>query len=90
MDRRVDVRRMLLARGWQEDPKLWLLLRKGDLTWGSPNEYRDPSRSSAEGGWQIQFPGDEPARVIVAACETAGQPRPPRWSGAIGHQGAAR
>jgi hypothetical protein len=78
---------MLLAR-WHEDPKL--LLCKGDLTWGSPKEYRDPSRSSAAGGWQIEFLGDGATRVTVAACEAAGQPWPPRRSGVIGHQGAVR
>jgi hypothetical protein len=81
---------MLLARGWQEDPELWLLLRKDGLAWGSYNEQRDSSLSSAEGDWQIEFPGSVPARVIVAACQAADQPRPPRKSGAIQRQGAAR
>lgn len=77
MGRRLDVRRMLLAGGWQEDPNLWLL-RKGDLVWGSPAEYRDSALHATQAGWQIQFPGDVPARVIVAACEAAEHPGPPR------------
>jgi hypothetical protein len=89
MDRRLDVRRILLARGWQEDPELWPLLRTGDLTWGSPNEHRDLSLHAARDGWQVEFLGNVPAPVIVAACEAAGYPRPPRRSGATEPEDAA-
>jgi hypothetical protein len=37
---------MLLARGWEEDPKLWLLLWKGALVWGSPNDHGDSALHS--------------------------------------------
>jgi hypothetical protein len=84
MVHRLDVRRVLLAH-WHEELKL--LLRKGDLNRGSPTEYRDPSWSSADGGWQIEFPGDGLTRVIVVACEAAGQPGPPRRSGASATRG---
>jgi hypothetical protein len=88
MGRRLDVRRMLLARGRQEGPTLWLLLRNGDLVWGSPTEHRDSALYATRAGYQIQFPGDMPARVIVAACEAAEHARPPRRSTASQRAGA--
>lgn len=73
MGRRLDVRRVLLARGWEEDPERWLLRRTGDLVLGSPNEHRDCCLHSDKDGWQVAVPGGVPARVIVAACEAAGR-----------------
>jgi hypothetical protein len=72
---RGDVRLMLLRRGWHDDAELgYRLLRKGDrLLWAAVNtsgeselEYDDGDRR-----WVARFEADVPARVVVAACETA-------------------
>jgi hypothetical protein len=76
MGKRFDVRRMLLARGWEEDPTLHLLLRKDGVTWGSPGEHRGSCLSGGDIGaghvlWTVDFPASVPASVIVAAAEAA-------------------
>jgi hypothetical protein len=83
MGQRFDVRRMLLARGWQEDPTLRLLLRKDGVRWGSPGEYRGSCLSAD--GWTVDFPASVPASVIVAAAEAASL-----WAWRHGDKGAKR
>lgn len=73
MSDRLDVRRMLLRRGWTEDPGLGAM-RKNASTWAVGNDSGDgflsgPSRRGGE--YVVDFPSDTPARVIVAACEAA-------------------
>ncbi|MFK8850431.1 hypothetical protein [Streptomyces sp. Ac-502] len=77
MSERLDVRRMLLARGWTE--KRHGLLVKGDASWAATNDCGDSSLSGPARGrgdrFTFDFPGDVPARVIVAAAEAAAEVR---------------
>lgn len=76
MTERLDVRRMLLARGWTEEEHG--LLVKGGASWAATNDCGDSSLSGpARHGDQFtfDFPGDVPARVIVAAAEAAAEVR---------------
>lgn len=71
MSDRLDVRRMLLRRGWTEHRHG--VIRKGHAVWAVANGAGDsfldvPSR---RGTHVVEFPGGVPARVIVAACEAA-------------------
>jgi hypothetical protein len=73
MGQRLDVRRMLLARGWTETRLC--VLTKGDVLWASQNDcgdsgidYCGPKR------WSVEFNNDVPARIIVALAETAAKP----------------
>jgi hypothetical protein len=70
---RLDVRRMLLKRGWAEGPGRGTI-RKNAATWAVVSDAGDgflggPSRRGGE--YCVDFPSDTPARVIVAACEAA-------------------
>ncbi|MEU7149141.1 hypothetical protein AB0B15_14065 [Streptomyces sp. NPDC045456] len=78
MSERLDVRRMLLARGWTE--KRHGLLEKGGASWAAVNDCGDSSLSGPRRGrpddrFTFDFPGDVPARVIVAAAEAAAEVR---------------
>lgn len=72
MSERLDVRRMLLQRGWTEDAEGGL--RKADAFWGAFNNCGDsglsaPGRRSSR--CTVTFEADVPARIIVATCEAA-------------------
>jgi len=73
MSVRLDVRRMLLRRGWTEDGSELGLLRKNGSVWATYG----PGDSSVSGPtrrgdlWTVGFDNTVPARVIVAACEAA-------------------
>lgn len=71
MSERLDVRRMLLRRGWTEDRKLWPVLRKNGAHWAPTNNCGDSGFGAAENEYTINFDSGVPARVIVAACEEA-------------------
>ncbi|GCD44127.1 hypothetical protein [Streptomyces paromomycinus] len=78
MSERLDVRRMLLARGWTE--KRSGLLMKGGACWAVTNDCGDsslsgPRRGRCDGQFTFDFPGDVPARVIVSAAEAAAEVR---------------
>lgn len=71
MGERLDVRRMLLCRGWTEHRHG--VFRKGRAVWAVGNDSGDsfldvPSR---RGTHVVEFPNGVPARVVVAACEEA-------------------
>lgn len=73
MAERLDVRRMLLKRGWTQSSDFGPI-RKNAATWAVTNNGGDgflsgPSRRGGE--YVVDFPSDTPARVIVAACEAA-------------------
>lgn len=75
MSQRLDVRRMLLRRGWTEDHEG--ILRKGHALWAPTNNSGDSGLDGrgARGGrgprYTVEFSGDVPARVIAATCEAA-------------------
>lgn len=71
---RLDVRRMLIRRGWQHRRGGYLAVEKGNVCWAPVNEHGDSSLSLYEDRralFTVGFGGDVPARVIVAACEAA-------------------
>lgn len=71
---RLDVRRMLLKRGWTEETGEVSLLRKNGSVWAAANHAGDSSVSgptSRGGEWTVSFDAGVPARVIVATCEAA-------------------
>jgi hypothetical protein len=70
MAERLDVRRMLLRRGWTEDPGLGKLRKNGAL-WAVTNDSGDSGLDGCNQKYGIDFPSGVPARVIVAACEAA-------------------
>ncbi len=77
MSERLDVRRMLLKRGWEEHGRIGGPLSKGRASWGTVNQSGDSSLSLYDGKYAeftIEFPRPVPARLIVAACETVGVP----------------
>lgn len=69
MKRRLDVRQMLAARGWQEER--YLFLRKGlvDVSCNGTDVF---VTGPGNRGYRatVTFPVETPARVIVALCET--------------------
>jgi hypothetical protein len=74
MSERLDVRRMLLQRGWTEDADGGL--RKADAFWAAFNNSGDsgvggPGRRG--GRCSVAFDADVPARIIVATCEAAAE-----------------
>lgn len=75
MSQRGDVRRMLLARGWDEGE--YAVLHKAGATWAGI--ARGDSALSGQGRapwcqqWTVGFNRDVPARVIVAVCEAAAE-----------------
>lgn len=71
MSERLDVRRMLLKRGWTEDRDLWPVLRKGGAHWAATNNKGDSGLGGPGGKFTVPFDSYVPARVIVAACEAA-------------------
>lgn len=76
MSLRLDVRRMLLRRGWTEESGEVGLLRKNGSVWAATNYGGDSSVSgpSSRGGlWTVGFDNSVPARVIVATCEAGAQ-----------------
>jgi hypothetical protein len=74
---RLDVRKMLLKRGWQE-PKGWgRTMEKGRAVWATTNASGDSSLTAYRDGhseFTLGFSSEVPARVIVAACEEAQKP----------------
>lgn len=67
---RDDVSEVLEEAGWIGDPDNPLeCLRKDGATWAVINEAADSQLGA--GGWNIEFPSDTPAVVIVAACLAA-------------------
>ncbi|WP_159029689.1 hypothetical protein [Streptomyces marincola] len=72
MAERLDVRRMLLRRGWVEDGHG--VLRKDGAVFGSTGAgdafLSGPGRGR-RGEWTADFPSGVCARVIVAAAEAA-------------------
>jgi hypothetical protein len=67
---RFDVSEVLEAADWIGDADNPLeILRKNGATWAVINDAAD-SQLGAD-GWNIQFPSDAPAVVIVAACLAA-------------------
>jgi hypothetical protein len=66
-DRRLDVRRRLQHLGWIEKADGCLI--KGDAVYGFWPPYRDSMLSA--GSWTIDFGGQVPVQVIVAACQAA-------------------
>lgn len=73
MSLRLDVRRMLLKRGWTEESGELCLLRKEGSVWAATG--RGDSSVSGPAGrgelWTVGFDNSVPARVIVATCEAA-------------------
>lgn len=74
MAERLDVRRMLLRRGWTE-AQLGVI-RKNGAVWSVVNDAGDsfldgPARGGKGRAFAAEFTGNVPARVIVAACEAA-------------------
>lgn len=70
MSERRDVRRMLLARGWEENGSV---LSKGTVHWCPYNNGCGDSGLQDDGrkSYSIEFNADVPARVIVATAEAA-------------------
>jgi hypothetical protein len=71
MSERLDVRRMLLRRGWVEDRDLLCVLRKNGAVWALANTAGDSGLDGLDGKYTIAFDSGVPARVVVAACEEA-------------------
>lgn len=74
---RLDVRKMLLNRDWQEPKGIGRVMEKGRAVWAPSNASGDSALSAYRDGrpeFTIGFPKDCPARVIVAACEAAQEP----------------
>jgi hypothetical protein len=73
MSERLDVRRMLLRRGWTEDSDIVCLLRKSGCVWAAigAGDSSVSGPSSRGGLWTVGFDNTVPARVIVATCEAA-------------------
>ncbi|MEX5711886.1 hypothetical protein AB1484_27225 [Parafrankia sp. FMc6] len=75
MSDRLDVRRMLLARGWDE--KSTGMICKGDAVWAPWGSGDSALTSSGRGPrrqrWTVDFGRDVPARVIVAMAEAAAE-----------------
>jgi hypothetical protein len=69
---RLDVTEALEAAGWTGDDANPLeLLRSGNgAVWALHNDACDSSLTGP-GGWTVEFPGDTPDAVIVAACLAA-------------------
>ncbi|MFI6117442.1 hypothetical protein [Kitasatospora sp. NPDC051164] len=74
MSQRLDVRRMLLKRGWTEGPDG--CLRKGSALWVASNDNGDSGLDGADGAYSIPFIADVPARVITAIAETVANDHP--------------
>jgi hypothetical protein len=82
MSDRLDVRRMLLARGWAEQEGA-LVLSKGGAEWACTG-CRDSALTARTTGrrtgnapsWTVDFGADVPARVIVAMAEEAAEVSP--------------
>ena len=71
---RDDVREALETAGWP-DPGI-VTSPNGSATWIETSDCRD-SRLGHTDGWNVNFSGDVPAAVIVAAALTAGENTPP-------------
>lgn len=69
MSSRLDVRRMLLRRGWTEDREGFL--HKGGALWTATNNAGDSGVDGPGKRWSVTFDNDVPARIIVATCEAA-------------------
>lgn len=70
MGERLDVRRMLLRRGWTEGSDLCVLSKNGTV-WALANNAGDSGLDGRDGKYSIAFDSGVPSRVIVAACEEA-------------------
>jgi hypothetical protein len=71
---RLDVRRMLLKRGWHEPKGPGRTMERGRAVWATSNRCGDSSLTAyrdGRGEFTIAFTSEVPARVIVAACEIA-------------------
>ena len=66
---RMDVTEALEAAGWESDETRTVLRRNG-ATWALLNES-DDSGLECPNGAEIEFPGDAPTVVVVAACLAA-------------------
>ncbi len=84
MSERLDVRRMLLRRGWTEGRDL--MLRKNGALWAVGSDCGDSGLDAPDGKWSVAFDSGVPARVIVAACEAAVPTRTRTASPADGEQ----
>lgn len=75
MSDRLDVRRMLLRRGWTEDAAELCLLRKNGSVWAASGAGDSSVSGPTSRGdlWTVGFDNTVPARVIVATCEAAAQ-----------------
>lgn len=76
---RLDVRRMLLKRGWQEPKGPGRTMEKGRAVWATTNASGDSTLTAFRNGrgeFTIGFTDEVPARVIVATCEAAQVPVP--------------
>lgn len=77
MKLRLDVRRMLLKRGWSEPKGPGRTMEKGRAVWATINACGDSSLTAYRNGraeFTLEFTSSTPARVIVATCETAQLP----------------
>lgn len=80
MSERLDVRRMLLRRGWTEGTDG--CLRKNGALWAAHNTAGDSgldatgARGHHSQRWNITFDAGVPARIITATCEAAAAPEP--------------
>jgi hypothetical protein len=74
---RLDVRKMLLKRNWQEPKGFGRTMEKGRAVWATSNASGDSVLTAFRDGraeFTIGFTSEVPARVIVAACEAAQVP----------------
>ena len=67
MSHRLDVRRMLLKRGWTEDHDG--VLHKYGAIWAPVNQAGDSGIDAAGAAYGLGFNADVPARVITAVAE---------------------
>lgn len=73
---RLDVAEALEAAGWTTDPASGALRHPAGAVWSVVNES-DDSGLDCPNGAAIEFPGDVPTVVIVAACLAAAAPTAP-------------
>lgn len=72
MAQRLDVRRMLLRRGWTEDHEG--ILRKNGALWCATNQSGDSGVEAAGCAYGVNFNADVPARIITAIAELIAAP----------------
>jgi hypothetical protein len=69
MSERLDVRKMLVRRGWDEGSDQ--CLRKNGALWVAINSSGDSGLDGPNQTYSVTFNADVPARIIVATCEAA-------------------